>query len=171
MEWGSGLPPSDLQHARHRHRSPPRERQAGPPPRHWRHHHPCRRAAPCALGTSRAARQAQPRHALLPERSPLLPPSTILGLRGVGVRFREGPKIVEDGTPERGAVVRLPFGSSSRPPRRHLPYALPVGAPLDIVGTRRTLQRGDSVPNIVKNGTPQRGQSRHPTERGHQGQV
>jgi hypothetical protein len=44
---------------------------------------------------------------------------------------------------------------------RPLPGALPEGAPLDNVGTRGTFLWSDSVPNIVKDGTPQEVRGRH----------
>jgi hypothetical protein len=61
---------------------------------------------------TRSRRLPDTRGGLLPSRSPRLPPSTILGMNGVGDVRREGPKIVEDGTPARGAVVGLPLTST-----------------------------------------------------------
>jgi hypothetical protein len=59
----------------------------------------------------------------------------------------------------------LSLGEAGVTSRCPLPEAFPEGAPLDNVGTKRAHQCGGCGPNIVKDGTPQRGKRGHPADR------
>jgi hypothetical protein len=101
------------------------------------------------------------RCALSSARFPREPGMTFRDRPASGMSWGAGPRNVMPGTPARGAVIGVPFGSTSRHPKRPLPKALPVGAPLNNVGTQGSPQAVTLLPTLSKT-APRRTRRRRP---------